>query len=237
MKMLEIIYNVLLESYDIEKFKEKYVDAGKVSEDTFNEIQKVSKNKTILIAWLLKKVAENIIKSEDVYKFEEYLNIFEKNKKEFPIKDISLYKTEDDVKNFIRKCIEIREKNVQLDVAPEGSKENYVSPNDIQKLENVGVKFLGMSDGYQVFEIPNEVKDNEQTWKVYRDILGNCAGREQGAKIDLCTIAGFSNFKGYLSRYPGSSYFLMYNLSDPKSPYQFHFESKQFMDKNNQSIF
>ena len=110
-----------------------------------------------------------------------------------------------------------------------------MNPKDIQKLESVGIHYLGMSDGYQVFEIPNELKNNENSWKVYRDILGKCAGRDSGAKVEICTIADFKHFKYYLTDYPNSSYFLIFNLGDPLSPYQIHFESNQFMDKNDKA--
>jgi len=93
---------------------------------------------------------------------------------------------------------------------------------------------MGICDGYQIFETPNKLKDDENAWKVYKTILANCAGRDQGASIQICTMGGYYHFKHYLDLYPNSSYFTIYNLSDPLSPYQIHFESNQFMDKNNQ---
>jgi hypothetical protein len=49
-------------------------------------------------------------------------------------------------------------------------------------------------------------------------------------------MAGFDSFREYLNNSPGSSYYVFYNLGDPKSPYQFHYESSQFMDKNDDNI-
>ena len=81
-----------------------------------------------------------------------------------------------------------------------------------------------------------ECAGNEEAHKVYKNILGRCKGREEGASIDICTMANFDHFNDYLNNDPGSSYFVMYNLSDPQSPYQFHYESNQFMDKNDNQI-
>lgn len=238
MKLLELVENLILESHSLELLKQKYVGEDKpISEEVFKKIEEVCLNKFNLIAWLTVKVANNIILSEDVYKYKEYFGIFERNKNKFPIKDIHQYKTKDDVQNFINKVIEIREKNVERSSGVESeNKENYVSSGEMDKLESVGIKFLGMSDGYQVFEIPNELKDDEGAWKVYKDVLGRCSGREQGAKIDICTMANVGHFKNGLKNYPGSSYFVIFNLSDPKSPYQIHFESNQFMDKNDSPL-
>lgn len=243
MKLLNLFENLILEEYQIDKLKEKYVgepveseNYNRLSEEQFEEIMNVSGGKFNLVAWLTVRVANNLIDATDIYKFKEYFTIFEKNKNKFPIKDINQYKSKEEINNFIQTCIQIREKNVTLTTGIEKeSEKNYVSPKEIEKLESVGIKYLGMSDGYQVFEVPNEVKDSEETWKTYRDILGRCAGREEGAKIDICTMAGINNFKHYLTRY-GGSYFVIFNMGDPKSPYQIHFESKQYMDRNNKKL-
>jgi len=237
MKILELVQNLLSEEFHIDKLKEKFVNSGKISDNLFNEIINVSKNKIAYITWLTINVVKKLILDEDVYKFKEYFEIFEKHKQKFIIKDIAQYKTSQDINEFIIKCIEIREKNLRFDNIPKESSDNYVSNSGIEKLESVGIKYLGMSDGYQVFEIPNEVKNNENTWKYYRDILGRCSGRKSGESIDICTIASYSAFKKYLNDHSGSSYFIIFNMGDPKSPYQFHFESRQFMDKNDQPLF
>lgn len=239
MKLLQLIESILLEDYQIDKLKEKYVgeptegeNYKRLSEEEFQEILNVTTGKFNLTAWLTVRVANNLIHTTDIYKFKEYFGIFEKHKNKFEIKDLNQYKTKEQINGFIQKCIQIREKNVQLSAGiDKESSENYVTPKEIEKLESVGIEFLGMSEGYQVFEIPNEVKDDENVWKVYRDILGRCAGRDQGASIDICTIAGFSHFQHYMTQ-DGGSYFLMFNMGDPQSPYQIHFESNQFMDKN-----
>lgn len=46
-------------------------------------------------------------------------------------------------------------------------------------------------------------------------------------------MASQKHFDDYLSSGP---YYVFFNLNDPKSPYQFHYESNQFMDKNDIDI-
>ena len=106
-----------------------------------------------------------------------------------------------------------------------------VSKADILKLEDVGVKLIGLVAGYQIFKVSNSDKE---TWEVYRKILGKC---KEGGSIHLCTIAGYDNFRNYLQKSPGSVYYLIYNQNYPLSPYQFHYESNQFKDRKNADIF
>jgi len=236
MELRSLIWKVLSEQTDQNtiNLKNKYVGEGKpLTEDDFNKIVEVSGNKFYLVSWLTKKVGQAIIKAEDIYKYKEYFEIFEKNKNKgkFKFKDIHLYKTPEDVLDFIEEAIKVREGDVKFEQTV--GKDNYVSPNDIRKLEETGgIKYLGIFDGYQVFQI---FKVAKSVWKMYRDILGKCKGRSRGAKIDICTIGDYDYFRQYLTDPKGSSYFLLYNLEDPKSPYQLHYESGQFMDKNDSS--
>jgi hypothetical protein len=223
---------ILNEMVTPESLKEKYVETGRVSEDTFNEILDISNNKINYAAWLTKMVADKIIKDEDVYKYKEYLNLFNKYKQHFPIKDINQIKNSFELKEFLNLIIKMRERNVNID--NKDNSKNYVSPNDIQHLENVGINYLGIVDKYQVFEVPKELNNNKDAWETYRAILGKCAGREQGAEIDICTIANFDHFNTYTRNGP---LFVMFNMSDRQSPYQFSYENNEFMDKNNNPVF
>jgi len=217
----------------IQNLKNKYVGTDKpISEEDFVNIQDVSNKKFNNIAWLTKKVGTDIIKAEDIYKYKEYFEIFEKNKNKFEQKDLNLYKTKEDVQKFLDKIISIREKDVEFEDIK--GQENYVSQSDIEKLTSTGgIDYLGMWNGYQVFKVS---KVSEEVWKPYRDILGRCKGRNRGAKIDICTIGNYNYFKRYLKDYKLSNYFLLFNLNDPLSPYQLHHESRQFMDKNDRNV-
>jgi hypothetical protein len=234
-KITESQYNILTEQYSEDVLKTKYVDSGLMPENQFNEIINNIK-KPFYYQWLLKMVSSNFIKYEDAYKFKNYFNIFEKFKQHYPIKDLGQIKTMNDVFEFERKSKDIlikQQDNKQGDIS---DKKNLVSTNDIQKLESVGIKYLGMVDGLQSFQVPPEVKDSKEAWNLYREILGKCSGRDKGQIVSICTMAGFNSFKLYLDNSPGSSYYVFYNMGDPLSPYQFHYDSGQFMDKNDNDI-
>lgn len=235
MELRSLIWKLLKEQVDQNTIvlKNKYVGEGKpISEEDFDKLVDVTGNKFYLLSWLTKKVGTGIIKAEDIYKYKEYFDLYEKNKNKFQHKDIHLYKTDEDVRNFLQEIVNLREGNIVYDETQ--GKDNFVSQNDIERLElSGGVKYLGIYDNgnfkYQVFEVFGVNKD---VWKLYRDILGRCKGRDKGAKIDICTVGNYGYFKEYLTDPKGSSYFLLFNLDDPKSPYQLHYESGQFMDKN-----
>jgi antitoxin component YwqK of YwqJK toxin-antitoxin module len=240
MKLINIFEQLLIENL-LDTFIEKNVGDGKpISDEIFNEIKMVSKGKVNYILWLAKSYMNGVLHHTDIYKFGDedndigYFTIFEKNKNKYPYKDLNQYKTAEDIEKFIGLTIKIREKDIDLSKSTQVS-DNYVSIKDIKRLQEVNIDYMGISQGYQIFHIPNEAKDNDQAFSRYNEILGKCAGRDQGKKIDICTFK-IEKFKDYLNKYPGSSYYLLYNLSDPQSPYQIHIESGQFMDRNNQNV-
>jgi antitoxin component YwqK of YwqJK toxin-antitoxin module len=242
MNLLNNLRIILLEdlALQIHQLKDKYVGKDKpMTESDFEKIQEIAGGKFNYIAWLSKRVGTGLIKAEDVYKYKEYFDLFEKNKKKFTHKDINLYKTAEDIQKFLDEVVSVREGDIVFDEIV--GKDNFVSKNEIEKLESTGgAKYLGVFENklkdkiipYQVFQIYGV---NQQTWKLYRDILGKCKGRRRGARIDICTIGSYNYFKQYLKDPKGSNYFVLYNLDDPKSPYQLHYESGQFMDKNDSS--
>ena len=150
----------------------------------------------------------------------------------FPILDINQIKSSSDVRTFIDAAIEFQEVgSVEGDEEEMDSDSVLVSKSDILKLQDVGIKLIGLVAGYQIFKVSNMDK---QTWEVYRTILGKC---KEGASIHICTIAGYSHFKNYLEKHPGSSYYVIFNQNDPLSPYQFHYESNQFKDRKDADVF
>ncbi len=212
--------------------KQKFVEPKLVSDKCFEEIIKMYPN-SFMNQWLLTMVAKKNIKEEDVYKFKDYIDIFTKNNKKFPITDLSQIKEKSEVVDFVNTAIAIREKNVAVTGGNMEDSKNLVSVNDIDRLESVGIDLLGVVDGYQCFYVPKELTGNEESFTVYKNILGRCTGRESGAKIDICTMAGKQQFNYYLKDGP---FFVFFNLSDKQSPYQFHYESMQFMDKNDNDV-
>jgi hypothetical protein len=228
--------SILTEEVTPEILQQKYVETGKVLMKTFKEIMDVSNNKINYALWLTKMVAENNILPEDVYKYKEYIQIFNKFKKYFTIKDINQINNKKELQEWLNMVIKMREREVTKSDGNNNVQDskNYVTPNNIQRLENVGIKYMGMVDGYQAFEIPKSLYHNEVAWRTYKNILGKCQGREQGEKIDICTIADFELFNDEISR---GSLFLFFNLGDKLSPYQFSYETNQFKDKNDNPLF
>ena len=230
--VMNILEQIVSEA-SIEQLQQQFVDTGKIEPEVFDEIVRATKGKGAYATWMIKRVEDGTIKGEDIYKYEDYIQIFDKQKRQFPSPDINAYKDERSIRDFEAKAIEIREKGIEQTGGDAANTSNLVSSQGIQELNSVGIKFLGVVDGYQCFEVPQSLKGNTEAWKIYRKHLANCSGREQGAKIEICTMAGQSHFDRYLSDGP---YYVFFNLGDPKSPYQFHYESNQYMDKNDRSV-
>jgi hypothetical protein len=235
MKLSKLLLEILNEA-SIEQLQQQFVDTNKISAKDFENIKQATE-KGAYATWLVKKVIDKIIKSEDVYKFKDYFAIFDKYKNQFPLKDVSAYQTKEQVKDFISKAVEI--KNKIADVSGEaGSSNNLVSPQGVKALESIGIKFLGLVEGYQCFKIPQELSGNENAWKVYRKYLAKCGGRKEGEGIEICTMANQEYFDEYLET---NDLYVFFNMNDKRSPYQFHYggrgEEDQFMDKNNISLF
>ena len=230
--VMNILEQIVSEA-SIEQLQQQFVDTGKIEPEVFDEIVRATKGKGAYATWMIKRVEDGTIKGEDIYKYEDYIQIFDKQKRQFPSPDINAYKDERSIRDFEAKAIEIREKGIEQTGGDAANASNLVSSQGIQELNSVGIKFLGVVDGYQCFEVPQSLRGNTEAWKIYRKHLANCSGRDQGAKIEICTMAGQSHFDRYLSDGP---YYVFFNLGDPKSPYQFHYESNQYMDKNDHSL-
>lgn len=231
--ILEIVQGILNEDL-IDTFKEKYISAGKITQEVLDEILGVTKGNVSYTLWLGKHVAEKHIESEDIYKYVEFFRVFNTNKRDFREQDINRYNTVGAVRYFEQRAIEIKERNVVHRGETDGK--NFVSSTGIGELASVGIKFIGITDGYQVFEVPPTTKGNAESYRVFRKHLGKCSGRETGATIISCIFGSQSHYDGYFTRHPNSSYQILFNLSDTLSPYTFHYESGQFKDKNNKQI-
>jgi hypothetical protein len=221
----------------IAQYKQIFVNSGKIDEDVYDEIVAAAKGKGAYIKWLCSRVAEKKILAEDVYKYEDYLKSFDEAKKSnagkafFTILDINQIKSSSDIRAFEKSAIAFKEKGIEFGMDDDlGNSDNLVSKNDLLKLDAAGIKLIGIVDGYQIFKITDISKD---THKVYCDILFKA---QKGAEIKFCTF-GYGHYSRYLKDYPGSAYYFIFNLGDPMAPYQFHYESNQFMDRRDQQIF
>lgn len=227
-----LLREVLLNEVSIEELHRQFVGANKLSEEVFQEIVKASGNKSAYATWLASKVSTGVVMEEDIYKFEDFFKIFERYKRLYPKQDIHQYRSAKDVEDFKQKSIEIEDNMVKQ--GPEGEEspvnsKDLLNPAQIQSLKDVGITLLGVVGGYQCFEVPTSAKGSKEAYTRYRNLLGQCSG----GKNSICTVASENYFNNYLNDGP---YYVFFNLSDPQSPYQFHYESNQFMDRTDKSI-
>ncbi len=89
--LINLLKEVITE-VSIADLEAQFVDAGKISSEDFKEIIDATGNKSAYATWLAKKVADKIIKPEDIYKYKKYFLIFDRNKKLYPFPDINQYK-------------------------------------------------------------------------------------------------------------------------------------------------
>ena len=225
---LRISLKSLLNEISLDQVKQAYVGPELSAKDFDKIFNDIANKKLAYTQWLAKNIAKTkFIKAEDIDRFKSFFDVFETKKKKFPKADINQYKTEADIRDFITTAQTERERDIQ--VTGGGSGEGLATSNEVDKLASVGIELLGLVDGYQVFKVPQSLKGNKEGWKIYKEVLGRCAGRDQGAKIDICTMAANKHFNKYLKTGP---YYVIFNLKDRQSPYQFHYESDQFMNKN-----
>jgi hypothetical protein len=209
-KLTDLLKETLTE-VSLDQLKTQLVDSGKMSEEDFNKIVDVTP-KTAYITWLAKKVADKIIKAEDIYQYKKYFNTFDRYKKEYPFTDINQYKTQNDVSQFINKSVEIANKESEDPSQQKGvSKENKYKEF-----------YLGSVSGFNVYKLPQGRKDLYGT---------SC---ELGSGTGWCTATGKDreDFDRYISQGP------LFIFINPKNgeKYQFLYEGKQFMDKDNKSV-
>jgi hypothetical protein len=242
------IYRLKLLTENLEVFLSKNVgNEGQVTQEEYDKIDKTfSKYGQGYVQWMVRRINEKKIKLEDLIQWDIIIDTYIKPiyKNEWAQsgvpRDINQIKTLDDIEKLSKASQDVRSKHREsmgitsdVDVLDTN---NYLSPKDIQRLKNVGIIFHGIVEGYQLFQVPPSAANfNEDQWKVYKGILGQCANRES-EKVALCTVATLEHFHHYLNIHPDSSYWVLFNLGDPLSPYQFHYESGQFMHKNNLTI-
>lgn len=213
MKLLEIYARIINEA-SIEQLQTQFVDSGKISQEDFEEIKKATGGKGAYATWLIKRIDDGVLelKTEDIYKWKDYFQMFNRRKDEFKFKDINLYKTEDDIKQFIQKASDLKNQEEKDPTKKKG----------VSKTDKFSDLKIGEVDGFDVYEIPKGRKDLYNT---------SC---ELGSGTEWCTATG--NTSNYFNQYidKGPLYIFMKPGSDEK--YQFHFESGQFMDKYDQSV-
>lgn len=211
MKISYLLIETLNEA-SIAQLQTQFVDSGKIPQEAFDDIKDATGGKGAYATWMTKKVADKVLKAEDIYKWKDYFQMFNRRKKEFKSPDINAYKTQDDIKQFVKKAIELKNQE----------KEDPTKKKGVSKTDKFSDLKIGEVDGFDVYEIPKGRTDLYNT---------SC---ELGSGTEWCTATG--NTSNYFNQYidEGPLYIFMKPGSDEK--YQFHFESGQFMDKNDQSV-
>lgn len=204
------ILNKIITEVSIEQLQTQFVDTGKVSPKTFEDIISASGNKSAYATWLIKRVTDNLIKPEDIYKFKEYLSIFNRRKKDYESPDIATVKDPQSLQMFIDTSIELLEKEKQ-DV----SFKKGISKQD----KYVGFE-IGEVDGFTVYELPKGRTDLHK------------ASCELGSGTQWCTAANNATapFEQYIKRGP------LYIFIKGDQKYQFSFAGRQFMDKRDSPV-
>jgi hypothetical protein len=187
-------------------------DGKVVTPKEFDDIMSATSNKLALALWMIKRIQDDFILPEDIYKWEDYFEIFKRRKREFPVKDINQIKTEDQIDDFVNKAIEI----IDLE-AGDASKKKGVSQDD-----KYGELKIGEVNGFTVYKIPKGTSD--EMYGVACDL---------GSGTSWCTATG--NTKTWFDRYAKDGPLYIF-IGPNGEKYQFHYESSQYMDKNDRSI-
>ena len=156
--------------------------------------------------WILKLWTTNNLKEEDFYKVTEYLNDFETNKKKFTNKDIFQFKSLPDLYNALQQL----------------PQDTELSSRQQQR----ELKKQGMKDAKLVFD--------GSEWQVWipETYEASC---KLGAGTSWCTAT--TKTRDYYDDYSeeGDLYIII-NKKDPTNKYQLHFQSQQYMDKDDREI-
>tara|TARA_R110001632_G_scaffold86349_1_gene188627 strand:+ start:1163 stop:2044 length:882 start_codon:yes stop_codon:yes gene_type:complete len=202
----------MLSEINVDDIKDKFVGRNKaVTDQDFNDIMKATNNKLAISLWMIKKIESGFILPEDIYKWEEYLEIFKRVKREFPIKDINQIKEPEQIDDFVNKAEEIKDREID----PSKKK-------GVEKSDKYAELRIGEVAGFQVYKIPKGTSD---------EMYGAACGL--GTGTSWCTATG--NTKQWFDRYAGKDDLYIF-IGPNGEKYQFHYEESQYMDKNDRSI-
>jgi hypothetical protein len=211
--------SIMVNEVSIQQLQTDFVDTGRITKEVFDNILTATKNDSALATWLTARVAGTkkdpaTIKPEDIYKYEQYFDVFKRRKKEYPTSDINQIKTSQQIQNFIKTSADLASQEEQDPSTQKG----------VSKTEKFKDLKIGDYNGFSVYMIPKGRKDLYPT---------SC---ELGSGTEWCTATGNtpSYFEDYIESGP---LFIFIDNSDPKNKYQVSFEEEQFMDKYDNPIY
>ena len=194
----------------IEQLRTQFVDTGKITPKTFEDIISASANKSAYATWLVSRVAQGMIQPEDVYKFKDYIAVFNRRKREYETPDLAAIKDEQALDAFINTSVKLLDKE----------REDVSTAKGVSKKDKYAEFKIGEVDGYTVYKLP----------KGRTDLYG--ASCELGSGTEWCTATGKTDsmFLQYIERGP------LYIFDNGQQKYQFSYETNQFMDKRDRNV-
>jgi hypothetical protein len=210
-----------LNEVSIDMLRNQFVDTGRIKQKTFDDILDATNKDSSFATWLTSKVAPSKgnrfpnIKVEDIFKYKKYFDVFKRNKRKYPYKDINQYKdNQSDIAQFIK---------ISTEIASEEEKD-ISNKSGVSKSEKYQSLKMGEVDGFEIYKFPQGKKD------LYK---ANC---DLGSGTEWCTATGNTSnwFNDYIGKGP---IYVIINKSNPKEKYQFQYESGQYMDKDDVDIF
>ena len=212
----QLLEEGLLLEVSIDELRRQWVESGKMDEETFNQIVQASNNQSNYATWLVKKVASDIISTEDLHLWSEIFTFFDRYKQRFQKKDINQVKTREDCTEFMNDYNRIKD-------AVENQKSSGMSKSDAEKTDPCLLGKFKTSDG--------------RKWTVYKTTPGQWQEeRKIGSGTGWCTVASLQFFNRYFQGDPNPAYYIFINQKDPKEKYQIHYNSDQFKDKNDREV-
>lgn len=193
---------LLLNETSVEDLKKQWVDSKKMSPEQFDTVCQAANNKSSWVTWLGKRVLDKqlSLKPEDVTKWQEVINLFERYKQKFTYKDINQVKTRDQISQFVNQALDLKSQAQAKDVATKAAKDQFA------EFYKGSVEVDGKT--FKVYVLP---KGRTDLYKVSRAIAGD---------THWCTASsdpGF--FEDYIKT---GDLTILINSVDPKEKYQLH---------------
>ena len=210
------LYEELEKEFLIEGIKEVQAKYPNIAEEKFFELIKLDptyKDDVDSVGtygkWILNLYNKNKLKDEDFYKVTDYLTEFEEKKKWMPSKDIGFYKTLPDLKKAI---------------------------DDTEISMSQNQKNKAFKKRYKQADLDADLVYEDEKWEVWipKTYESSC---KLATDTEWCTGPSSHGNDYYYRTYVGEGpLYINLNKQDEDEKYQFHFPSKQFMDKYDERI-
>jgi len=200
----------VIEEASISQLQDQFVDTGKITHEIFDKIIEATGGKGAYATWMIKRLEEESIKQEDIYKYKNYFDVFERRKRDYPIKDINQIKQSDQIGEFIKISVDILEKEKE-----DPSKQKGVSKENKYDEFHIGQVEVHPQVTFDVYKIP---KGREDLYGMSCDL---------GSGTEWCTATGKTGkwFREYITDGP------LYIFIGDDDKWQFSFETNSFMNK------